>query len=300
MFRDRRLTLGRRHRAHPAAGQLPARRAASAATSSGRRSPVTRAARTTSAIYLHNGNEYLEAMLGVVQGAGRPVQRELPLRRRGAALPAGRRAAPRPSSCTASSHRPWPRCCRHSPTCEVILQVPDESGNELLPGAVWYEDALAAASPDSPAVDWSPDDLYILYTGGTTGMPKGVLWRNGDAIVECFGGSKTATLDRRCRRRGDSGIAGAARAAVHARRRPLGARSARGLGGGTVFVQSVPERLDPADMWCAGRARAAQLPADRRRRVRPPAARRARPQRRTTCQSLTVLLSGGAPLSRRI
>ena len=71
----------------------------------------------------------------------------------------------------------------------VILQVPDESGNDLLPGAVWYEDALAAASPDKPAVEWSPDDLYILYTGGTTGMPKGVLWRNGDANVECFGGS---------------------------------------------------------------------------------------------------------------
>ena len=71
---------------------------------------------------------------------------------------------------------------------------------------------MAAASPDKPAVEWSPDDLYILYTGGTTGMPKGVLWRNGDANVECFGGSQPTTLDgvvaaaataacRRCSRR---------------------------------------------------------------------------------------------------
>jgi fatty-acyl-CoA synthase len=45
-----------------------------------------------------------------------------------------------------------------------------------------YEQALAAATPDGP---WSArppdgDDLIFLYTGGTTGMPKGVMWRNDD------------------------------------------------------------------------------------------------------------------------
>ena len=52
-------------------------------------------------------------------------------------------------------------------------KVDDGSGNALLPGAVEYEDALAGASAERPAAEWSPDDLYILYTGGTTGMPKG-------------------------------------------------------------------------------------------------------------------------------
>src|SRR6478752_5673558 len=47
-----------------------------------------------------------------------------------------------------------------------------------------YEQALAA----SPAGEWSPrppsgDDLIFLYTGGTTGMPKGVMWRNDDLYV---------------------------------------------------------------------------------------------------------------------
>ena len=61
------------------------------------------------------------------------------------------------------------------PQVTTILQVADESGNDLLPGAVWYEDALAAASNQKPDVEWSPDDLYMLYTGGTTGVSKGVM-----------------------------------------------------------------------------------------------------------------------------
>ncbi len=45
-----------------------------------------------------------------------------------------------------------------------------------------YDAALAAASPERQVEGRSADDLYVLYTGGTTGYPKGVMWRNEDLI----------------------------------------------------------------------------------------------------------------------
>jgi acyl-CoA synthetase (AMP-forming)/AMP-acid ligase II len=45
-----------------------------------------------------------------------------------------------------------------------------------------YEAALAAASPERDFEERSPDDHYIVYTGGTTGMPKGVVWRQEDIV----------------------------------------------------------------------------------------------------------------------
>jgi len=69
---------------------------------------------------------------------------------------------------------------------EVLLQVDDGSGQPLLPGAVDYEQALASV-PARIDTEPSPDDIYLLYTGGTTGMPKGVLWRQADALVALLG-----------------------------------------------------------------------------------------------------------------
>ena len=51
-----------------------------------------------------------------------------------------------------------------------------------------YEDALAAAGGGRHAGPRSPDDLYVLYTGGTTGMPKGVMWRQEDIFFAAMGG----------------------------------------------------------------------------------------------------------------
>lgn len=73
------------------------------------------------------------------------------------------------------------------PNIELIVQVPDESDNELLTGAIFYNDFLQNHEPRN-LDDCSPDDLYVLYTGGTTGMPKGVLWRNADFFVGALGG----------------------------------------------------------------------------------------------------------------
>jgi 3-oxocholest-4-en-26-oate---CoA ligase len=50
-----------------------------------------------------------------------------------------------------------------------------------------YESALTQGSPARDFPPRSPDDVYILYTGGTTGNPKGVLWRHED-IWRVLGG----------------------------------------------------------------------------------------------------------------
>ena len=247
------------------------------------------------AVYLRNGPEYLESMLSAFKARVAPLNVNY---RYGAdelhhVLADSGASAAVVHSCFAPT---LAEVRADLPTpLRVVLQVPDASGHELLPGAQWYEDALAAASGEPPPVCWSPDDLYVLYTGGTTGRPKGVLWRNGDALVECFGGSPTA-----------ADVAGfVAEAAVRFRALvtpPLMHGAGQWvafriwLGGGTVFVGSRPDRFDPADVWTtveregidflliAGDAFAGPLLDELDRR-------------RYDLSSLNVVLSGGASLS---
>ena len=54
--------------------------------------------------------------------------------------------------------------------------------------AVPFEEAVAKAAPERRDVGRSGDDLYFLYTGGTTGMPKGVMWRHEDVFFAAMGG----------------------------------------------------------------------------------------------------------------
>ena len=51
-----------------------------------------------------------------------------------------------------------------------------------------YEAFLAGASGERDFTPRSGDDLYILYTGGTTGMPKGVMWRQEDILFAAMAG----------------------------------------------------------------------------------------------------------------
>ncbi len=66
--------------------------------------------------------------------------------------------------------------------------VLEDGSDEPFDGAVAYEDALAAASPARDFEPRSADDLYLLYTGGTTGVPKGVMWRAEDIFFAALGG----------------------------------------------------------------------------------------------------------------
>jgi 3-oxocholest-4-en-26-oate---CoA ligase len=140
-------------------------------------------------LYLANCNEFLEAMLGAYKARVAPfnvnyryVADELVylLGNAGAdALVYHARFAP--TLALALEQLPPMR----------LIHVDDESGSAPLPGAVRYEDLLASTSDEPLDLTLSPDDLYVLYTGGTTGMPKAVLWRQHDIYMNTMGGRMT-------------------------------------------------------------------------------------------------------------
>lgn len=138
-------------------------------------------------IYLRNGNEYIEAMTGAYRARVAPfnvsyryVEDELVY----LLTDSGARALIYPGE-----FAPRVAAIRDRlPQLEVLVQVAGESGHDLLPGAVDYETILATPEPAGGLPTPSGDDLYILYTGGTTGMPKGVLWRQHDIFMSSMGG----------------------------------------------------------------------------------------------------------------
>jgi acyl-CoA synthetase (AMP-forming)/AMP-acid ligase II len=82
------------------------------------------------------------------------------------------------------------------PKLTHVLVIEDGSGVESAPGAVDFEAAFAGQSVERDFGPRSGDDLYILYTGGTTGMPKGVVWRHQDVFYALGGGTDPTTNTR--------------------------------------------------------------------------------------------------------
>ena len=74
---------------------------------------------------------------------------------------------------------------KNIPTVEKYISF--ALGNETYPGFVSYEEALAKASPEEPAVKVDADDIWvIMYTGGTTGKPKGVMKSHAISLLGVF------------------------------------------------------------------------------------------------------------------
>ena len=143
-------------------------------------------------IYAWNRAEWIEAMLGAYKARAVPINvnyryvedelRYIFDNADLAALVFERSFTPRVEAALADVPR-----LRH------LVVIDDQSEGETTTiGAVPYEDALAGASPERGFGPRSPDDLYILYTGGTTGMPKGVMWRSEDIFFGAMGGGNFA------------------------------------------------------------------------------------------------------------
>ena len=203
-------------------------------------------------IYLYNGNEYLEAMIGSYKARVAPfnvnfryVDEELLY----LFVDADARAVIYHARFAPILKKIRERLQK----LDVLIQVADESGEPLLPGAVDYEQALASSAPEMPSLPLSPDDLYILYTGGTTGKPKGVLWRQEDIFFGALGGKVpgmlTVTSPEELVERARQGSlrALAAPPFMHGAAHWMAFQCFHQ--GGTVVIQNDPTGLDPRDIW---------------------------------------------------
>jgi fatty-acyl-CoA synthase len=198
------------------------------------------------ALYLYNGNEYLEGMLGAFKARAVPVNVNYRYVDEELVYLFGNSKSKAVifHACFAPT---LARIRDRLPGVKLWIQVGDDSGEALLPGALDYESALEAASPDVPK-NLSPDDLYVLYTGGTTGMPKGVLWRQEDVFRSALYTRPVETLEYV--------VAHAERGDIRALPAPPFMHGAAHWAafnywslGGTILVQSETRRLDPHDIW---------------------------------------------------
>ncbi len=128
------------------------------------------------ALYLYNGNEYLEAQYGAFKMRGVPINvnyryldEELVYlldNSDSEALVFHSSLADRVA-----------RIAERLPKLKLFIEV-DDGGAGSVPAARSYDDVIDS-EPMMPRIQRAEDDIYMLYTGGTTGMPKGVMYAIG-------------------------------------------------------------------------------------------------------------------------
>lgn len=141
------------------------------------------------ALVLHNGAEYLEAMLGAYRARAVPFN-----------VNQHYRAAEVAALFDDLSVRAVVHHRAYGPLVEaacdldavVLIDVDDGSGVPPLPGSTPFEDAVRTEVTE-PLPTTSPDDLYVICTGGTTGRPKAVLWRQADQYLAGMAGTPDDT-----------------------------------------------------------------------------------------------------------
>jgi len=135
----------------------------------------------------------------------------------------------------------------------LLLQVEHAGGTERGDGALDYATAIAGA-PTGPPTDREPsgDDLVFLYTGGTTGSPKAVMWRSDDLYVSLWQMARPGTEppDVEAAMRADKRAATCLPACPLMHGTGLFIALSTLAGGGTVVLLDT-QRLDAAAVWDA-------------------------------------------------
>jgi 3-oxocholest-4-en-26-oate---CoA ligase len=133
-------------------------------------------------------------------------------------------------------------------SADLLLSVDDGSDTAELPGAVPLDEALSQGNTDQD-VTASPDDLLMICTGGTTGRPKGVLWRQSDIYVSSMVGADHASAqdirDKVSRNTGSPWFA--VSPLMHAA--GMWTAFSAIMAGLTVVLYDTSKKLDPQLVW---------------------------------------------------
>jgi fatty-acyl-CoA synthase len=138
-------------------------------------------------IYLHNSNEYLEAHHGIMKLRACPINVNYRYQEEELIYLLNNADAEAIIFHSAYAQRIETIKDRLDQV-KCFIQVADRTDNSLINGALDYESVIKSADPMA-RIERKASDLYMLYTGGTTGMPKGVMYANGEhcAGLAAFG-----------------------------------------------------------------------------------------------------------------